>query len=127
MSRKTNELTSTLRDEGIDAAHKYDNKRKSRRIYLTNIEKISSYRSDHESDKKYSETNVFNFVNSENTDKELKSESIEKNIKDPKAKQNDVMENNKVINIHLIANRIHEHSDIWKCKTWITREINGIF
>ncbi len=105
LSRKINELTSTLKKRGIEITHSYDNKTRSRVLRITNIEKISSlssYRSDHESDKRDSETNVLNFASSENTKKE-ESELSEKALK--------------VINIHKIADRIHEHSDVWVCKT----------
>lgn len=120
MSRRINELASTLKDEGIDILHKYDNKRKSRIICMTNLEKLSllsSYRSsDHELGKMKSEIDVSNFANSENKGQEGELESREKRIKIFKEQQYDNKNINKVINIHQIADRIHELSDIWMCK-----------
>ncbi len=47
-----------------------------------------------------------------------KAESNGKSIKIPEAEQpNNDKDINKVINIHQIADRIHEHSDVWVCKT----------
>jgi hypothetical protein len=50
-----------------------------------------------------------------------RQKEIEKDLKSnnmiPESGQNNDMDDNNVINIHKIANRIHEHSDIWKCKT----------
>lgn len=49
---------------------------------------------------------------------ERKAESNGKNIKIPEAEQPNNDKNiNNVINIHQIADRIHEHSDVWMCKT----------
>ncbi len=126
LSRKLNELAPTLKEKGIDITHKYNNNKKGRTIFLTNIEKISSlssYRSsgDSESDKTDNETTVFDLVNSVNIEKEgLESELGEKALKHDnlilEAGQNTEKDNNKVINIYQIAGRIHEHSDIWMCK-----------
>ncbi|MDF0682245.1 MAG: hypothetical protein P0116_14895, partial [Candidatus Nitrosocosmicus sp.] len=62
LSRKINELSSTLKKRGIEISHSYDNKTKSRVINITNIEKISSlssYRSSPESDKLDTEIEFF--------------------------------------------------------------------
>jgi hypothetical protein len=119
LSRKINELASTLKKRGIAIYHKYDNSKKGKTIILTNIDKISSlsaYRSnDNGSD---SEASVFDFVSSEKIEKE--SDLGEKALKS----HNEILESgqktekdyNEVININQIADRIHEHSDIWKCK-----------
>jgi len=120
LSRKINELSSTLKKRAIEISHSYDNKTRGRIIRITNIEKISSlssYRSGHELGKIENETNVFNEVNSENIELEQESESSEKSIKLSEEEQNTVNVINKVINIHQIADRIHEHIDIWVCKT----------
>ncbi|KAA2282968.1 hypothetical protein [Candidatus Nitrosocosmicus sp. SS] len=124
LSRKINELSSTLKNRGIEISHGYDNKTKSRVIRITNTEKIpslSSYRSsDRESGKTITEMNVFNFTNSENIEIERKSELRHRgpnsDNKIPDVHDNDDKNINRVINIYQIADRIHEHSDIWKCK-----------
>ncbi|MDF0682246.1 MAG: hypothetical protein P0116_14900 [Candidatus Nitrosocosmicus sp.] len=58
-------------------------------------------------------------MNLQNT--EIERESIEKDILTdigiPEAYKDNDKEINKVINIHQIADRIHDHSDTWACKT----------
>jgi hypothetical protein len=125
LSRRINEIASTLKDKGIGISHSYDNKRKSRIIHLRNVEKISSlssYRSNNnELDKTDNETSVFNFVNSEKIEKEEESELSKKALKYDymisEVGQNNNKDDNKIINIHKIADRIYEHSDVWVCKT----------
>jgi hypothetical protein len=120
LSRKINELSSTLKKRGIEISHSYDNKTKSRVIRMTNIEKKSSlpsYRSSsHEVGEIDIQTNDSNFVDSENSKNEVQVVSNETNVT-PEAQRNSDKNIRPVINIYQIANRIHEHSDIWKCKT----------
>lgn len=113
MVRKLNELIPTLKENGIEITYSYDNKKKSRKITIANLENISSlssYRSNVERSQIDNESNLSNLFISEKREEENDTSNTEEQDNDWKKAKN-------VINIHDIADRIHEHSDIWKCKT----------
>lgn len=125
LSRKINELSSTLKKRGIEISHGYENKTKSRVIRIANLEKISSlssYRSDsdHDVNKTGDKTDIFNSTNSGNTnivqEPETSSTGIGIKYAPPDVHKGKVKDDYRVVNIYQIAYRMHEHSDMWTCK-----------
>ena len=117
LSRKINELTSTLKQMGIEISHSYDNKSKSRIIRITNIEKISSlssYRSkDSDPEDRYKNDSIQDLLTTSDGNK--KSD-------DKLAEDNELGVVNKEIttslnqpDIHEIARKLYPGSDIWIC------------
>jgi hypothetical protein len=120
LSRKINELASTLKKKGIEISHSYDNKSKSRVMRITNIEKISllsSYRSnDSELDSIKNEQVIYDFFPSTHGDQKNKDTVTKKNTAISSDTSNKEKRTDLQPKIHEIADRLHPTSDIWVCK-----------
>lgn len=117
LSRKINEIESTLKEKGIEISHSYDNKRKSRIIILTNIEKISSlssYRSNDTNPEEHYQNDVIQDLLSPSEDNK-KSEDKLAEDNELRLVNEDITTSLKQPNIHEIARKLYPGSDIWIC------------
>ncbi|WP_458746022.1 bifunctional DNA primase/polymerase [Candidatus Nitrosocosmicus sp. T] len=118
LSRKLNELASTLKEKGIDISHKYDNYKKGRTIVVRNIEKIpslSSYRSSNVKEDGKTSVDIHVIENMETID--IDDKSLIKDIVNEKNGDNRVdMFNNNVDTLLRTEHRIGYHYPFYYCK-----------
>lgn len=122
LSRKIKELTSTLREKGIDIIFGYNNKIKSRVIKIRKMKEISSYRSSgFKIEDIVGKQGQGMFISSSHETKEAKIDLPEIEtlpyVGSLASNDRSVLEKDKVVqpSIHEIARKLYPGGDVWIC------------